>query len=144
MVSLETKIKTCSQCLIPKPLKQFYRHAGRSDGFLDKCKDCTKANEKIDIERYRANGRKKQRSRRARALAALGGKCVRCGFDDYRALQIDHKNGGGSLERRAGYQAKAILQVLRGEVEKFQLLCANCNWIKRFENGEHGKRLAKS
>lgn len=23
----------------------------------------------------------------------LGGKCCRCGFDDVRALQVDHKNG---------------------------------------------------
>jgi hypothetical protein len=31
---------------------------------------------------------------------------------------------------------RAVLSDTSG---KYQLLCANCNWIKRFENGEHGR-----
>ena len=75
----------------------------------------------------------------------LGGKCLRCGFKDSRALQIDHINGGGYAERKkiAGTMATWYMHVLReldaGKKNKYQLLCANCNWIKRFENGEHKK-----
>lgn len=71
----------------------------------------------------------------------LGGCCVRCGFSDIRALQIDHVNGGGTREKRNGgtYQMYRRLyrMVLNNEVIRdYQVLCANCNWIKRHENHE--------
>ena len=40
-----------------------------------------------------------QREKRLLVLSKLGGKCCRCGFDDPRALQIDHVNGDGYKER---------------------------------------------
>lgn len=71
----------------------------------------------------------------------LGNKCVKCGFSDRRALQIDHIKGGGIKERRIGntrqFHRKVLTSVKKSE-HKYQLLCANCNWIKRFENGEWG------
>ena len=74
------------------------------------------------------------------ALEALGNKCVNCGFDDFRALQIDHVNGNGSNERKTrSYKGNFHLNVLRSFLKnegKYQLLCANCNWIKRFEQKE--------
>jgi len=75
----------------------------------------------------------------------LGGKCVRCGFNDYRALQIDHIYGGGTREiGRYGYlkDPRKLLEKIKQEKDKYQLLCANCNWIKRYENKENAtKRL---
>ena len=38
--------------------------------------------------------------RRREVLTALGGQCVQCGIADYRVLQIDHVNGGGSKEHK--------------------------------------------
>ena len=85
--------------------------------------------------RYRENARKK-------LIDYLGGKCKRCAFSDWRALQFDHVNGGGNKERIL-YKTTAIpMRILKGEVmktDKYQLLCANCNWIKRYENGETRK-----
>ena len=81
------------------------------------------------------------RNLRRSMVDALGGKCIRCGFEDIRALQIDHINGGGSEERRdKKYRGASLHKIvlesfLRGE-NKYQLLCANCNWIKREENQE--------
>ena len=70
----------------------------------------------------------------------MGGKCVRCGFSDPRALQIDHINGGGSKERKErGFNGNFHRHVLKSFINKenkYQLLCANCNWIKRVENNE--------
>ena len=72
-------------------------------------------------------------------LGKLGGKCIKCGNNDYRVLQIDHINSDGYKERKTTghnnsyYVVKAILN---GEKKKYQLLCANCNWIKRWENDE--------
>lgn len=75
---------------------------------------------------------------RRTALEALGGKCKRCGFADERALQIDHVHGDGNQERRENRQGKYYRKVIEAiSTGKYQLLCANCNWIKRHENGEH-------
>ena len=73
-------------------------------------------------------------------IEALGSKCITCGFDDRRALQIDHINGGGSKERKTrpyrGSFHNAVLKSFLAKENKYQLLCANCNWIKRVENRE--------
>lgn len=80
------------------------------------------------------------RKLRQSVLEALGGKCQKCGFEDKRALQIDHINGGGSKERKekgfGGNFHKHVLKSFMANEQKYQLLCANCNWIKRFENKE--------
>lgn len=70
----------------------------------------------------------------------LGDKCVECGFDDLRALCIDHINGGGTQERlkrgRITYQRAIIRRIKAGDMsvfQEYQLLCANCNMIKARE-----------
>lgn len=72
-------------------------------------------------------------------LSLLGGKCVRCGFADLRALQIDHKNGNGHREAKTIGHYGIRNKILQGDINDYQLLCANCNWIKRYENLELGK-----
>jgi len=73
-------------------------------------------------------------------FSLLGGKCVKCGYADKRALQIDHVKGGGTkemLKTRSSYtHYKNILQAIKEGSTEYQILCANCNWIKRYENGE--------
>ena len=71
---------------------------------------------------------------RASVLEFMGGECKKCGFSDWRALQIDHINGGGSRERDGQVLYRIILK--QGIQGKYQLLCANCNFIKRYENNE--------
>lgn len=82
-------------------------------------------------------------SQRQKAIDHLGGKCVKCGFSDIRALQIDHVNGGGTQERRSlNYNFwKLYKKVCVDTSNQYQLLCANCNWIKRIENGEVDRRV---
>lgn len=78
---------------------------------------------------------------RTTIINALGGKCVHCGNSDYRVLQVDHINGGGVKEIKEKGQYKYRTDIIKmiedGTVHtKYQLLCANCNWIKRYENNE--------
>jgi hypothetical protein len=75
-------------------------------------------------------------------FAIWGGKCVRCGFKDKRALQIDHKFGGGTAEKRALGNYRLLQKVLN-DPSDYQLLCANCNWIKRHQRGEHRGKSKK-
>lgn len=71
----------------------------------------------------------------------LGRRCVRCGFSDIRALQLDHINGGGIMDTKVLGGACNSLKyyTLRPDLakERLQILCANCNWIKRDEQKEH-------
>lgn len=48
---------------------------------------------------------------------------------------MDHVDGGGTQEiKRLGYH-RMLRRILAG-ASGYQLLCANCNWIKRHENRE--------
>ena len=77
------------------------------------------------------------RKNRDKVLDILGGKCIRCGFDDRRALQVDHINGGGNKERLIyGSDREINRAIANGKIQHVQLLCANCNCIKRVENNE--------
>lgn len=66
----------------------------------------------------------------------LGNKCVRCGFSDWRALQIDHVYGGGRKDRLGLSSRSFYKKILADDSDKYQILCANCNQIKRIENNE--------
>lgn len=72
-----------------------------------------------------------------RIFEKFGGICMRCGFSDIRALQVDHIGGGGCSELRGTNRKKYYTSVLFDKSGKYQLLCANCNWIKKHENNEH-------
>jgi RNase P subunit RPR2 len=69
---------------------------------------------------------------RAAAINKLGNVCCKCGFSDPRALQIDHIYGSGSQERKTLKTEDLFLKVLK-DPSPYQLLCANCNWIKRYQ-----------
>jgi ribosomal protein L37E len=81
---------------------------------------------------------------RSQVLARGNNRCARCGYDaDVRALHIDHVNGGGASERRAGelfsrpITRQSLVEILaRMDTGELQILCANCNWIKRLERRE--------
>ena len=113
-------------------------------GFSQEKKDVINAHrrrvyaENPDIKlKVAAAEKNRQRVLRLRIIEAYGGQCVRCGFDDWRALQIDHVYGGGRRSESksiTSYDYKVLREVASGN---YQLLCANCNWIKRYEQGEH-------
>src|SRR5271167_4186155 len=82
---------------------------------------------------------KRQREVLQQIHQKYGPRCRICGFDkDVRALQIDHVQGGGSAEIRGGLGAGIAyyMRVLRDTTGRYQLLCANCNKIKRHEEKE--------
>lgn len=87
----------------------------------------------------------KRNALRQAVLDKLGNECKHCGFTDKRALQIDHIHGRGQDEYgRKGYTYLYYVSILNNpQAEtKYQILCANCNWIKRHENNELNKGVA--
>lgn len=87
-------------------------------------------------DRARTSWRVQYQKLRKRVLDQYGCKCNRCGFSDWRALQIDHVHGGGTREHQAIRNAGIYRRALKLPKE-YQVLCSNCNWIKRYENSEH-------
>jgi len=97
------------------------------------------------VKAFPSNNPEKQRKYRARLkekiFKLLGGECSNpfnlphpdwC--NDWRCLQIDHINGNGkkeigSFQSYGGYQRFVLEQIMNGSKD-YQLLCANCNWIK--------------
>jgi hypothetical protein len=81
-----------------------------------------------------------------RAFEVLGGpRCsnpnclVPGGCSDIRTLQVDHKQGGGHKEITKISTRGIYWKIIKNPEEArkiYQVLCANCNWIKRHENGE--------
>jgi len=76
-------------------------------------------------------------------FSMFGSKCKKCGFTDHRALQLDHIKGDGAKMRRYTTLQRSRLRYYlwllnnpEYTLNQIQLLCANCNWIKRYENDE--------
>ncbi len=67
----------------------------------------------------------------------------KCGENDIRALSLDHINGKGCEDRRRFYNLSGFYTniIKRGFPPKFQVLCMNCNIIKKMENKEFGKKI---
>lgn len=117
--------KWCPHCQEDRPVEEFYRDRARGDGLAVLC-----------IAHQRAVSRASSERKRREFLDKLGGKCERCEFADWRALQIDHVNGDGHLERAEKRGTTVHYRRVLANRERYQLLCANCNWIKRYEQGE--------
>lgn len=73
-------------------------------------------------------------------MDVLGGRICKCGYHDVRALQIDHINGQGrqdEIKHKGRYTLyNYYLKHTAEAKQKLQVLCANCNWIKRYERAE--------
>jgi len=136
-------------CVVCGKNEKPYKGKGLCISCYDKIRAKT-PNGRKNQANYRDKHRKQIRQRqtqyhkknRENLFSLLGDKCCRCGFKDKRALQIDHINGGGIKERKL-FNAKdfhrVVLKSITNKESKYQLLCANCNWIKRHEQQEWGK-----
>ena len=64
----------------------------------------------------------------------------KCKVKDKRAYQFDHIKGGGRKEFKKfanpSYMYKYYVKHPKEAKKTLQVLCVNCNWIKRFTNNE--------
>ena len=91
---------------------------------------------------------KYRRKQRKYALSLLGMRCVKCGYEDIRALHIDHINPvlrKSNKDKKHKDTATDVLNAYKRGLSlenEFQVLCANCHYIKTFyEKKEHLKRF---
>lgn len=89
-----------------------------------------------NIEHHAERARKLLWQYKIAAINLLGGKCVVCHVEDMRILQVNHKNGGGTQEKRFGIDMyKAIVQGVR-TIEDLDVRCANHNLLYEYERGK--------
>lgn len=126
-ILIEGVNKFCPTCNLVKPAEHFDKAVGRKGGLAAQCKACSR-----EFARKHLAGLKEL------VYEKLGHTCSRCPFSDKRALQIDHIYGGGNQEHKKIKNHICFLnKVLADEEGLYQILCANCNWIKRHENDEN-------
>lgn len=146
-------VRKCSTCKQVKPRSEF-------SGNEYRCKECAKELQrnlrKEHPERFNTDKRRKynrelikekRKTAHTKVIEKLGGKCsnLEClvpgGCKDFRTLQIDHINGNGKSDiSKFKSQYAFYLHLLEISDEElfsnYQCLCANCNWIKRYDNNE--------
>jgi hypothetical protein len=96
--------------------------------------------EKNNPDMIREYKRRSTIRRRGRLLCIISGGnnpiCIRCGCDDPRFLEINHKNGGGSKETRGtSKRQKFETAILSGArpIDDLEILCRACNAIHFLE-----------
>jgi hypothetical protein len=124
----------CYRCRKIKDSEEFYdcKSKGGRESREFKSGYCKLCQSKMVID----SRKKKRIEQRKEIIEAYGGKCAFCGFDDYRALVIDHVNDDGNEDRRNGLKHPNDFYrhiIINGFPDKYQVLCANCNTIKEFE-----------
>ena len=78
--------------------------------------------------------------RRIKLLTAVSNNkphCVRCGCDDVRLLEINHKDGGGNRELQQGKAKTEFYQgILKGtrKTDDLEILCRVCNSLHYLES----------
>lgn len=132
----------------------YYQKMKNSEELRRKTIEWNRSFRKVHGDLIRQNRRNAYRILRLKVLKLLGNKCVNPynlpHFDwnnDPNLLQIDHINGGGCKELRDSRDSKGYLRsiyhnILEGE-NKYQLLCPNCNWLKRIKNKEINRRTGE-
>lgn len=91
------------------------------------------------VDRHRENVNRAQSEDyhgcRLALFSILGFVCVGCGCVDHRVLEFDHvHNDGGEDRRRFNGMRSFYVHYAKHPEEaasKLQVLCRNCNWLKR-------------
>jgi hypothetical protein len=144
---LAVSSKVCTGCGINKDLSEYYKRklCSNSTGFEARCKECKnkECRKRSKLPKYRAKNRIAALRRNERLkddiIFAYGGKCVglpgyECNEARRDALQIDHIFNDGHLEGDRGTRTNRLYKMLKREgfpKERYQLLCASCNFVKR-------------
>lgn len=149
-IPIEKRISKDRQCVICKSNKtgiQFHKKTKRYQyqWFRDmnnpKQYVCKKCHNIQDRDGNNRRTLKQYHEIRQFIVKTLGSKCVKCGFSDIHILQVDHIMGGGGEQiKKLGWSNWHVYRFYRAHqdliTQELQLLCPNCNALKRIDNDE--------
>lgn len=126
-------MKHCNKCDTTKSLDQFHR---RGDKHKAWCKPCANAHNRERYEKdparkalIRKHNKKNRLNNQKKLFQYLSkSKCASCGETNILTLQFDHLN---NKKFEIGNQSNYLSwKTLKKEIDKCQVLCANCHSIK--------------
>lgn len=116
--------------------------------WYERNKEAVREVKKISMQKRREESPEIHRIQTKRAKSKLkdslfdiyGHVCARCGFDDKRALTLDHKLNNGNVERRE-FGERGVYRRARDNFlpDEYQTLCMNCQFIKRVEENRQNQ-----
>lgn len=130
------KTKNCCLCKQDLPVSRFKKNKSRKDGLQSQCSEC---HAKYRREHYQKNRQKyldKSHDRRLQYRKQYHDwlrqqKCVDCGIDDIRVLELDHQRDKEfNVSQKAGILS---WESLKKEIDKCEVVCANCHRIRTAE-----------
>jgi len=132
-------MKTCGKCKQKKYLSEFADNKEKNDGKQYQCRQCQK---KYRSDHYKKNKKKiigqiKKRKIFIRDYVwsiKCKSSCADCGESDPVVLEFDHlgvKNFSIALAATNGYSIEKI----NSEIEKCEIICANCHRRRTFSRG---------
>lgn len=126
-------MKFCTSCKTEKAFEEFNKNRAKPDGLSAKCKDCNKEYLKEHYQKnkeYYSDKRERNRDvyRKEFYEFLLTKSCQSCGVSDIRVLEFDHRSDKSF--NISSKMANMPLKALMLEIEKCDILCANCHRIK--------------
>ena len=115
-------MKTCPRCTVKKSVKKFSTDPNRKGGLSYYCKKCHRE--------YVKRRRKEVRKDLNEYKKTL--ECIRCGFDDWRALAFHHRDPKEKKDSIANMTHQSW-KALTEEIKKCDVLCSNCHAIEHHE-----------
>jgi hypothetical protein len=105
--------KFCPSCKMFLDLNSFYKRDNILRSYCKRC--CIK----------RVNDRIKDTKRKA--IAYLGGKCIRCGYSKCIAALDFHHKKSSEKEKDINHMKSLSFNKLKKELDKCELYCSNCH-----------------
>src|SRR5690554_4154882 len=139
------ELRVCRTCKEEKSLSEYGVRRASKDGLMTQCKECNKKAQRVQYSSnkkyYLDRNRELRASNRERYKKTKEGKpCTRCGglfpqvCMDYD--HIDHKSKRLCVAQMMGYS----WNVIQKEIDKCELVCANCHRIKTYETSTRQKQ----
>lgn len=139
-------MKKCTKCLIKKSDDSFswkVKSKGRRSPVCKVCHKDYRDKHYLDNKDYYVDRAKEWKEKeRVRFYSWLKTQhCLDCGNSDFRVLDFDHINDDKSFNI-AEKVGNVTLETLMIEINKCEIVCANCHRIRTAERGDFYKYLA--
>lgn len=130
-------MKRCGHCKRELELSLFQVDTRAKSGYSSWCRDCKREASRRYYAKEGSAGKlrnqltyKARRSLKQRFVAMLGGKCSRCGYDEFiGALDFHHVDSASKDHEIARLLTvnRNNIAVIEAELTKCVLLCKNCH-----------------
>ena len=117
-----------------------FDHKGYHREWYQKNKEKLRQKKRLAMRQYRLENPEKfnlqSRNHKAKTRKMLfflyGSRCALCGFDNAKALTLDHILRNGNIERKMLGERGVYRRALeKNRPEEYRILCMNCQFINR-------------